>query len=242
LRRLAGKWAVHASPSPFYDHYALDDMCVDRTSIVRTPYPRYDRLRDFQARRRAIRARLGVAEDEPFVLYAPTYRAAHDGGDFNPMSSLPELAATIAGTARLGVRGHYLATFVDSSGGLTVGAGDTVVTDSTELVTACDVVVTDYSSMAVDAIVADVPVVVLAPDIDAYAQRPGIAADLPSVFGTAFATGVAECVEAVRSVLADRRGFLERQRPWVTELLGDNAVPGNGAAALVDLVQKRLAR
>ncbi|WP_179887855.1 CDP-glycerol glycerophosphotransferase family protein, partial [Streptomyces sp. b94] len=113
------------------------------------------------------------------VLYAPTFR----GGPGEQRKSrllldVREFAERFGDTHTLLVRAHYL-----ESARLPVCPPGTVVDvsrhhDVSELLALTDVLVTDYSSIMFDFALLDRPVVLFAPDLEAYAAERGSYFDL----------------------------------------------------------------
>ncbi|MEH0845166.1 bifunctional glycosyltransferase family 2 protein/CDP-glycerol:glycerophosphate glycerophosphotransferase [Micromonospora sp. CPCC 205711] len=181
-------------------------------------YPRNDRLATATAEEvRAVRDRLGIAADDRVVLYAPTHREhlPHYRPPFVP----EQLLAALGPTGRLLVRSHY---FHDRSGrmlrrtlGRTVDVSDHPSVE--DLYLAADVLVTDYSSAMFDYAVLDRPIVVYAPDRDAYQLARGVYFDVTAEPPGAVALTFDELCEVFRSGEVDgepaalrRRLFRER--------------------------------
>ncbi|PWU60084.1 CDP-glycerol--glycerophosphate glycerophosphotransferase [Micromonospora globispora] len=142
-------------------------------------YPRNDRLvlatRDEVHK---VRAELGIGPDEQVVLYAPTHREHLPG--WQPPFDPDRLLDVLGPSGRLLIRSHY---FEDrdrrpqrpAAGRLLdVSAHDRVE----DLYLAADVLITDYSSAMFDYGVLDRPIVVYAPDWEAYRLARGVYFDL----------------------------------------------------------------
>ncbi|WP_329220985.1 CDP-glycerol glycerophosphotransferase family protein [Streptomyces microflavus] len=127
-----------------------------------------------------IRAGLGIAEGQTALLYAPTHRDYREG--FLPDLDPERLARELGPEYVLLVRAHY---FYGRSAGA-AGTVDGRVLDVTahprveELCLAADALITDYSSLTFDYACLDRPVVVHAPDWDAYRGARGTYFDLLS--------------------------------------------------------------
>ncbi|MFE7333979.1 bifunctional glycosyltransferase/CDP-glycerol:glycerophosphate glycerophosphotransferase [Streptomyces griseus] len=155
--------------------------------LLRTGYPRNDALIAERNRsetegrlpRPPLAEALGLADHKKTVLYAPTFR----GGPGKQRRSrllldVREFAARFGDTHTLLVRSHYL-----ESARLPVCPPGTVVDvsrhhDVSELLALTDVLITDYSSIMFDFVLLDRPVVLFAPDLDAYADERGSYFDL----------------------------------------------------------------
>ncbi|SNT57821.1 CDP-glycerol glycerophosphotransferase [Asanoa hainanensis] len=151
-----------------------------RYRTLETGYPRNDRLAlatpDEVAR---VRASLGIAPSQRVVLYAATHRE-HLPGYHPPFD--PERVRAAAGTdAVLLMRSHYFhdrrgasADPVDLPGVRDVSGHPSVE----DLYLAADVLVTDYSSVMFDYAVLDRPIVIYAPDWEAYRMIRGVYFDV----------------------------------------------------------------
>jgi hypothetical protein len=168
----------------------------------------------------AVRADLGLDPTSTVVLYAPTHREYLPS--FQPMLDVDELADLLGPTVTLLVRVHYF-----YPGGPEPSHPN--VRDVSEhacvedLLLAADVLITDFSSVMFDYGVLDRPIVIYAPDWDAYqrtrgvtfdliAQPPGVVATTQADLQRAFDTGrvIATAEKARRSsarVLRPRRRF-----------------------------------
>jgi CDP-glycerol glycerophosphotransferase len=172
-------------------------------------------LTDTGGLRRRTRERLGLAEGDRVVLYAPTWREYVGVRDSKPLYLDAErLTVALPDTVVL-IRGHY-----NSTGQSAVFAEHPRIIDVTrypdiaDLFLAADVLVTDYSSVMFDFALTDKPIVLLVPDLDRYrdiergfyfdieAQPPG-----PMVGGT---DAVVEALGGGDDAHAEARGVFRR--------------------------------
>lgn len=155
--------------------------------LLRTGYPRNDALIAERDRaetegrlpRPPLAGALGLDDHKKTVLYAPTFR----GGPGKQrrtrlLLDVREFAQRFGDTHTLLVRAHYL-----ESARLPVCPPGTVVDvsrhhDVSELLALTDVLITDYSSIMFDFALLDRPVVLFAPDLEAYAAERGSYFDL----------------------------------------------------------------
>ena len=153
-------------------------------AYIKAGSPRNDVLvRGDAVRARAARERLGAPEGTRLLLYAPTYR---DKGDVIPRRAQMDMDRTLRCLeAKTGARwmclfrAHYLSAGIDleAARGRIVDA--TEYPDMADLLLIADMVVTDYSSCALDFIVMDRPALFYMPDWDAYARDRGVYFDAP---------------------------------------------------------------
>ncbi|MFJ9621489.1 CDP-glycerol glycerophosphotransferase family protein [Streptomyces sp. NPDC101181] len=160
---------------------------IPEERLLRTGYPRNDALLAARDRSEAegrlprppLAAALGLADHKKTVLYAPTFR----GGPGKQrkrrlLLDVREFAERFGDTHTLLVRAHYL-----ESARLPVCPPGTVVDvsrhhDVSELLALTDVLVTDYSSIMFDFALLDRPILLFAPDLEAYAADRGSYFDL----------------------------------------------------------------
>lgn len=161
------------------------------------------------AARAAIAAAAGQAEPtDRLVLYAPTWR---DGASDPAVPSPAEWHAIVDVLNRhravLLVRSHplgageYAPSFATDR---VLGLGSDVVPDVTPLLPGLDALVTDYSSLAFDAALVPLPVLFLAPDVDAYARTRGFYGSYADVAGSDWAADWTAAARQLDVLLADQ--------------------------------------
>ncbi|MDL5350595.1 CDP-glycerol glycerophosphotransferase family protein [Microbacterium sp. zg-YB36] len=189
--------------------------------VVVTGEPRVDVLSQGTAddRRAAGRAVIAAAtgpvtDATRFVLYAPTWR----DGDVDP--SIPDAAqwqrivdVLTRHDAVLLVRPHHLGAghYAPPAGTDRVRLmGSDVVADVTPALPGVDVLITDYSSLAYDAGLVPLPVLYLAPDLQAYAARRGFYGTYADVAGEDPAANWQEACGQLDAVLGEDAARAER--------------------------------
>ena len=165
-----------------------------------------------ETRRTAARAAIAAAagQTDPtdsLVLYAPTWR---DGAPDPAVPSIEEWRRLVDVLSRhravLLVRSHplgagdYTPPFATER---VLGLGSDVVPDVTPLLPGLDALVTDYSSLAFDAALVPLPVVFLAPDVDAYARTRGFYGSYADVAGEGWASDWTEAASQLEMLLGD---------------------------------------
>ena len=182
--------------------------------VVVTGEPRVDVLSTGTAEerraagRKIVEAATGAAAPGTrFVLYAPTWR----DGDEDP--SIPDAAewrlildVLERHDAVLLVRPHHLGAgrYAPPAGSDRVRLmGSDVVPDVTPALAGMDVLITDYSSLAYDAGLIPLPVLYLAPDLEAYAARRGFYGTYAEVAGPDPASGWETACRQLDAVLSD---------------------------------------
>ncbi|MFG1953117.1 CDP-glycerol glycerophosphotransferase family protein [Micromonospora sp. NPDC048830] len=173
-------------------------------------YPRNDRLVTAGPDEvREARSRLGLAPGDRVALYAPTHREHLPG--YRPPFDPGLLLDSLGPAGRLLVRSHY---FHDRdrrhrATGPVLSAGGSRVLDVSDhdriedLYLAADVLVTDYSSAMFDYAVLDRPIVVYAPDWEAYRLARGVYFDLLTEPPGAVATSFPALLDLFRSGAVD---------------------------------------
>ncbi|MBC9944472.1 CDP-glycerol glycerophosphotransferase family protein [Leucobacter sp. cx-328] len=179
IRRESARWSLMISQNPhsteqFRKNYAF------KGEMLETGYPRDDRLaqavmvdRDGNAEinpivRSAARKSLSLSDDARVLLYAPTWRERQVGpsDDLDVVKLAQELGDGWTVIARGHTRTH------DLGGYATQGLGNVIDVsrhpDINDALLACDLLVTDYSSVMFDAAVSRTPMLFFAPDLAAY--------------------------------------------------------------------------
>ncbi|MGW4288611.1 bifunctional glycosyltransferase/CDP-glycerol:glycerophosphate glycerophosphotransferase [Streptomyces sp. NPDC004673] len=172
-----------------FDHFVVrgehDEKTLGRAyrlpeeKLLRTGYPRNDAL--VRARESAEQApaarelakRLGIRQDRPVVLYAPTFRAQDDGKvrKFEFPFDVEEFAERFGDRFTLLIRTHYLnnVSLPPSVAGRVVNVSG--VPDITPVLLLSDVLITDYSSVMFDYSLLQRPMVFFTYDWDDYVRN-----------------------------------------------------------------------
>jgi CDP-glycerol glycerophosphotransferase len=181
-------------------------------------YPRNDRLVSATPdEATAVRAKLGIAPSERVVLYAPTHREWLPRG--RQVLDVEAFAEELGPDTVLLVRAHYF--HVAPGAGARSRRGRLLDVSAypqvEDLYLAADVMITDYSSAMFDFAVLDRPLVIFAPDWEAYRELRGTYFDLmaqpPGVVTTTFAELVGVLADggyASGEADSHRAGFRER--------------------------------
>ncbi|MFC8590957.1 bifunctional glycosyltransferase/CDP-glycerol:glycerophosphate glycerophosphotransferase [Streptomyces atroolivaceus] len=239
-----------------FDHFLVRSEHDERTlarayrlperTLLRTGYPRNDALLAARARdeaegrlpRPALAAELGLPDHRKVVLYAPTFR----GGPGKRrrqrlLLDAARFAERFGDTYTLLVRAHYL-----EAASLPVCPPGTVVDvsghhDVSELLALADVLVTDYSSIMFDYALLDRPIVLFAPDLDAYAAERGSYFDLREKAPGPVTETEEELFEVLARLKTADTGFQEQRAAFAAEFGGYDR--GDAARAVVDTVFAR---
>ncbi|WP_069173046.1 bifunctional glycosyltransferase/CDP-glycerol:glycerophosphate glycerophosphotransferase [Streptomyces griseus] len=215
-------------------------------ALLRTGYPRNDALVAARARdeaegrfpRPSLAAELGLPDHREVVLYAPTFRAGGGRRRRRPLLlDAARFAERFGDRYTLLVRAHYL-----EAASLPVCPPGTVVDvsghhDVSELLALADILVTDYSSIMFDYALLDRPVVLFAPDLDAYAAERGSYFDLREKAPGPVVGTEDELFAVLDRPKAADAGFRERRAAFAEEFGGYDR--GDAARAVVDTVFAR---
>ncbi|WP_341718695.1 bifunctional glycosyltransferase family 2 protein/CDP-glycerol:glycerophosphate glycerophosphotransferase [Micromonospora sp. FIMYZ51] len=163
-------------------------------------YPRNDRLVNATAEEvLRLRAELGAGLGEQVVLYAPTHREHLPG--YRPPFDPTRLLDALGPTGLLLMRSHYFHDRDRPGRSSTDRARIVDVSDHPrveDLYLAADVLVTDYSSAMFDYAVLDRPIVLYAPDWDAYRLTRGVYLDIVAQAPGPVARTFAELLDVFR--------------------------------------------
>ncbi len=177
--------------------------------------PRTDFLHDEaamgEARARILAAHPGLA-GRRVILYAPTFRGRGRAKHPGPGIDIARLRAALPDSDALILKSHpNLDRRLVPTGGFDVVIDPRV--DLNELLTACDVVITDYSSSIFDVALLRRRLVLLVDDLAAYERDPGLYLDYRAdVIGTQVTDtdGVIEAIREDRFDLQPYEAFIER--------------------------------
>ncbi len=176
LDRTSRLWDLLLTPAPEMDRHYREQYRYDGP-ILAAGYPRDDVLVGPRAQelRDRSRARLGAAEGQTVVLYAPTWRddlaTNHRRARMGDHFDVRAAAAALGPGYTLLVRGHrfHARGSSDRLGRSSVVVDVTDHPEVNDLVLAADAAVLDYSSLRFDAALTGMPMVFLVPDLDSYA-------------------------------------------------------------------------
>ncbi|GGO99458.1 hypothetical protein GCM10011612_16800 [Actinomyces gaoshouyii] len=157
--------------------------------------------------RRRTRAELGVADDTPVVLLAPTWREDLREGEA-PITRIVDAAGIARETgAVVLVRGHHMNRLALATPDGRPGARPRVIDVSGHpraeaLMLAADVLVTDYSSIIMDFALTGRPAIVHVPDLEDYRRRQGLYGHWPDDAPWPVSHDDAELIAELRRALA----------------------------------------
>lgn len=181
LLRRAARWDVSVSANP-HSTEVWDRAYPCAYEHLESGYPRNDVYATATGQDvLAARDVLGIPRDRIALLYAPTMRDYRKG--FVPQVDLARLSAELGERFVLLVRTHY---FYSEHPALAELHERGLVIDVSrhpsieQLCLASDALITDYSSVMFDYAVLDRPIVIYAPDWDAYRASRGVYFDLLS--------------------------------------------------------------
>jgi CDP-glycerol glycerophosphotransferase len=214
LRRTSRTWDLLLTPSPSMDVHYRKQYCYEG-EILAAGYPRDDALLSAEAPtvRAETRRRLGIADDQCAVLFAPTWR--DDLATNFRVADVGTVLDTWQAARELGdgyvilARGHRFHRQRDHQGGRVLDV--TTYPEINDLILASDVAVLDYSSLRFDFALTGRPMVFLVPDLDRYVR--GFLYDFRESAPGPLVESTAEVVALLRDVtgLAGRqRGSIER--------------------------------
>lgn len=205
-----------------YDYSYLDFLCVSGehdkrvyTSALKAPehcflpcgMPRNDRLyHSSEEERKAIRQKLGIAEHQTAILYAPTWRDSVNKGksyDLAVPMNLKKWEERLKGKYVLLFRAHDRTTKV-----MNVQFNDFVrdysnYEDINDLYIAADILITDYSSVIFDYSILKKPIFCFAYDYDDYKKERGMYFDPEKMYPNGIIRSEDVLLDKIESVDSD---------------------------------------
>lgn len=179
--------ATHLINPNAHTTYVLMDRCdiagLFAGQVAETGYPRNDVLVDADdARRQAVRTRLGVSGSAKVVLYAPTWRGILFHPEVNPDKLIADLSALAGLDCEIVFRGHYFAEQALKDSAIPVHVAPHAL-DTADLLAITDVLVTDYSSVFFDFLPTRRPILFYTYDLDQYVEERGLYFDMHDMPG-----------------------------------------------------------
>jgi CDP-glycerol glycerophosphotransferase len=213
-------WQHVLSPSSFVSPILRQAYGFDG-EILELGLPRNDALAgaDRDARGRDVRRALGIPEGELVVLYAPTFRdhVVDRRGRYRMDQHLdvaPVLDA-LGPNGWLLIRKHPSVADAVDTGGLERVVDVSAWPGSSDLLTAADVLVTDYSALAVDFANTGRPMIFFAYDLDTYRDEiRGFYIDFEAEVPGPLVRTTDELADALRAVDGVPPEYAERYRAW----------------------------
>lgn len=196
-------WVVCSSEATRAPYAAAFRIPPER--VVALGAPRVDQFADpaaVEAARRVVLARYPALQGRRVVLVAPTFRGRGAAKRAAAHLDAEALRAALPADHVLVLKSHP-----NLDPATTSGAGFDVVVDPVmpmnDLLAATDVLVTDYSSSVFEWAVLRRPLVLLVPDLDAYAADPGLYLDVGTEM---IGTQVADTEGVAAAILASPAG------------------------------------
>jgi CDP-ribitol ribitolphosphotransferase len=205
---------VVASSEVTADHYATA-FGTPRERVLPLGCPRAEVLVDpawVAEARETVLARHPQLRDRRVLLYAPTFRGRGEAKEPGPRLDGRALRAALPPEWVLVLKPHPVVAEDPEA----VAGFDLVITDDedlNELMTAADVLLSDYSSAVFEWAVLDRPLLLFVPDLDTYERSPGLYLDLRTeMIGTRVddAEHVAASVLALPAEAPDHGAFVRR--------------------------------
>lgn len=181
--------ATHvSSPNELTDWSLFEDHRISRYAKAArriTGSPRLDRLVSAGSQIRGdIRRDLGVEQHERVVLYAPTWRGGVSDHEFDTEALIADLQVMASVTGcRVFFRAHRLTEKLVAGARIPVEVVPSDI-DTNDLLSAVDVLVTDYSSIAFDFLTTRRSLIFYVPDIEKYKVDRGLYLEPSELPGT----------------------------------------------------------
>lgn len=149
------------------------DKIVTANCLI-SGYPRNDQLINIDHSKNAnIRQGLGIPDTKPVVLFAPTYRGSWNSPALEAEYLIEQLKKMIDPSYVLLFRGHHLVEKQLLALDLPVKVAPQAI-DTNSLLPIVDILISDYSSIIMDYLVLERPIVHYIPDWDDYKTTRGL--------------------------------------------------------------------
>lgn len=205
--------------------HGVDSMLTAK--VAHLGHPRVDMsMRLSMDQKVQIRELLDISLDEKIIFYAPTYRGSSiglDALDFGPLKEMLSSLEEMEGWAVI-FRGHHMMEKYLVNQKLHSKIIPPHI-DTNEILAVTDVLITDYSSVAFDAIALNKSVIFYAYDYDEYRVNRGLYFDIEQMMGV-FCRNVDEVMYAVRKIEVHNPSYYIDGKPN-NEI--ENASPDFGA-------------
>lgn len=208
-------WGLVCSPSRWVD---VNLWAVQGVTgpVVRAALPRFDLIGP-------------SASEGSRVLYCPTYRHAASRSVFSPVDGIGAVQAAVGSKYPLEILLHPADRGQSSE--------SRHCESTTQLLPDTALLITDYSSAAMDAAVLGIPVVFFCPDLPQYSQDPGLSIAIDAIANGALARDAAELrallqeVELSSPILQQPAAALARLATDLESPFGGSVVVGEAVLA-----------
>lgn len=154
------------------DRYDVSNLTSAIVSA--TGYPRVDlTLNATSSEISAIRRKLNVPTDSKLVLYAPTWRGLHGKASFNTKQLINDLTKMSRPGVVVAFRGHHMIENIIADLSLPAVIVPSSI-DTNVLLSAVDILITDYSSICFDYMPLGKPVIYYMHDLEEYKNERGL--------------------------------------------------------------------
>lgn len=148
-----------------------------------TGYPRIDlMINATEETKQNIKSQLNISNSDKVLLYAPTWRGLHGSAVFDVEKLIADLEKISNLGYKIVFRGHHMVEnfLINSNLNVTIATSDI---DTNQLLSIVDVLITDYSSIFFDFLIAKKPIIYYAYDIDDYKEERGLYYPLEDMAG-----------------------------------------------------------
>lgn len=208
------------------------DKIITANCLV-TGYPRNDQLVNIdECKNTEIRKALDITLDKPVVLFAPTYRGSWNSPELEAEYLIEQLKKMHDPSYILIFRGHHLVEKQLLALDLPVKVAPQTI-DTNSLLPIVNVLISDYSSIIMDYLVLNRPVIHYIPDWDEYKNSRGLYFERSELPWHQCET--AEAVkEAVFDAIESPASFINEQHQFTEKFC--NSEDGNATARVVDFL------
>ncbi|PQZ92259.1 hypothetical protein CQ018_12200 [Arthrobacter sp. MYb227] len=223
MKREAASWDLLIAQNDFSAEQLPKSFGYEGRTIT-SGYPRNDVLNSTQSAeiRLKTRSQLGIQDDELAVLYAPTWRDNQktESNQYKLVSYLnaTELQGKVATPVKVLLRGHSNTAQGRSSTDPNSIIDVTDYPDVNDLYLACDVLITDYSSVMFDYVNTGKPILYLVPDLESYAgEVRGFYLDFEAIAPGPLARSTSELATWLSDLQALNAEFSEKYEVFANE-------------------------
>lgn len=226
------------SPNPHTTEVMIHDFDIYNIfsgKLAEIGYPRVDlTFNKSDELEKELRERLGIKNNEPIVLYAPTWRGTHGGIELDHEKLISDLYQLEKLPCQLLFRGHALIQDKIKSMNLPIKVVPNEI-DTNELLSVIDILVTDYSSIFFDFICTRKPIVLYCYDEEEYVDNRGLYFDIESMPVISVKT-VHELYSTLKDIL--NKNVSHDFYPQNTDLIFDQYDDGQATRRAIDFFFK----
>lgn len=203
--------------------------------LAETGYPRIDSsINASNFSKDNLRKYLGLVDDLPVILYAPTWRGSQGAVETDIEKIVQDIKKLVGENYQLVFRGHHFAEKALQSVDIPVSVAGQEL-DTCELLSIVDILITDYSSIFFDFIPSGRPIIYYAYDLDEYSATRGLYYSLEDMPGD-LCRSIDEVLKSIQRSIIDSENYRSSEKYIEANKKFSTFEDGNSTVRAIDFL------